>query len=127
MLALAKRTIAGKDGWADGIGIGIAGLCLVHCLATAIFFAFVAAAGGFLFDPRIHEYGLLLAIIFGVLALGQGFWRHGYIMPAIIGAIGIGVLGGALLLPHGGTELFWTMIGASLLVLGHVLNLRASQ
>ena len=125
MLALAKKSLAGTQGWADGIGIGIAGLCLLHCLATSIFFVFVAAAGSFLFDPHIHEYGLVLAIIFGVLALGQGFWRHRLILPAAICAIGIGVLGGALLLPHGGMELFWSMIGASLLVLGHVLNLRA--
>ncbi|MFZ1566452.1 MerC family mercury resistance protein, partial [Sphingorhabdus sp.] len=56
----------------DGLGIGLAGLCLVHCLATSVILALVASAGVLLFDPIVHEIGLGLAIIFGSLALIKG-------------------------------------------------------
>ena len=45
----------------------IAGLCLVHCLATSVLLVFLASAGGLLLDPVIHEAGLFLAILFGML------------------------------------------------------------
>ena len=111
----------------DGLGLSIAGLCLVHCLATSVALVFLASAGGVLLDPVIHEAGLLLAIVFGVLALGKGLWDHGFIMPAAVGALGIGIMGGALTLPHGGTEILWTILGVGVLALGHYLNHRASH
>ena len=109
------------DRWA----IWLSGLCLVHCLASAVLLALVASAGGLLFDSHIHEYGLMLAMVFGVLALGRGILAHGYMMPAAMGGLGLGVMAGALRLPHGGTETFWTLIGVGLLALGHDLNRRA--
>lgn len=111
----------------DGLGLSIAGLCLVHCLATSVILVFIASAGGVLLDPVIHELGLFLAIIFGILALGKGLWDHGFIMPAAIGALGIGMMAGALTLQHGGTEILWTILGVAVLALGHDLNHRASR
>jgi MerC mercury resistance protein len=111
----------------DGLGLSIAGLCLVHCLATSIILVFLASAGGLLLDPVIHEVGLFLAIIFGALALGKGLWEHNFIMPAAIGALGIGMMAGALTLPHGGTEILWTILGVGVLALGHDLNHRATN
>lgn len=111
----------------DGLGLGIAGLCLVHCLATTVLLVFLASAGGVLLDPVIHEIGLLLAIIFGMMALGKGLWDHGFILPAAIGALGIGMMAGALTLPHGGAEILWTIMGVGVLALGHDLNYRASN
>ena len=107
--------------------MSIAGLCLVHCLATTVILVFIASAGGAFLDPVIHEVGLFLAIIFGILALGKGLWDHGFIMPAAIGALGIGMMTGALTLPHGGTEILWTILGVAVLALGHDLNHRASR
>lgn len=111
----------------DGLGLGIAGLCLVHCLATSVILVVLASAGGVLVDPIIHEVGLVFAIGFGVIALGKGLWDHGFVMPAAIGALGIGVMAGALTLPHGGIEIFYTILGVGLLALGHDLNHRASN
>ena len=111
----------------DGLGLSIASLCLIHCLATTFLLAVLASAGGLLLDPVIHEVGLFLAIVFGVLALGKGLWDHGFVMPAAIGALGIGMMVGALTLPHGGTEILWTILGVGVLALGHDLNHRASN
>lgn len=109
------------DRWA----IWLSGLCVVHCLASAVFLVVVASAGGLLLNPHIHEVGLVLAMGFGVLALGRGIVTHGYMMPAAIGGLGLGVMAGALELPHGGIEVMWTVIGVGLLALGHDLNRRA--
>jgi hypothetical protein len=111
----------------DGLGLSVAGLCLVHCLATSVILVFLASAGGLLVNPAIHEIGLALAIVFGVLALGKGLRDHGFLMPAAIGALGIGMMAGALTLPHGGTEIMWTILGVAVLALGHDLNHRASH
>lgn len=109
------------DRWA----IGLSGLCVVHCLTSAVFFAVIASAGGALLHPAFHEVGLILAIVFGVIALGRGIIDHGYMMPSAVGALGLGAMAGALSLPHDGGEALWTLIGVGLLALGHDLNRRA--
>jgi hypothetical protein len=115
----------GLDTRIDRIAIGLSGLCLAHCLATTVLLALFSAAGGML-HPAIHEFGLVLAIIFGIIALGRGIYMHGYMMPAVVGAFGIGIMAGALSLPHGEYEIVWTLIGVSLVALGHDLNRRAT-
>lgn len=125
MLFMAKANW--RDWRWDGLGLGVAGLCLMHCLATSVLFALFAAAGGALLHPAIHEIGLVFAIGFGILALGQGVLQHGFILPAAIGALGIGMMSGALTLPHGDIEVFYTVLGVGVLALGHTLNHRAAN
>jgi hypothetical protein len=113
------------QGTIDRIAIGLSGLCLVHCLASAVFVAVLASAGGILLSPVIHEVGLLVAIGLGVLALGRGILEHGFMMPAAVGGLGLGVMAGALSLPHDGAEMMYTIVGVAILALGHDLNRRA--
>jgi hypothetical protein len=87
--------------------------------------AVLASAGGVLLDPIFHEVGLLLAILLGGLALGKGFRDHGLFLPATVGAIGIGLMAGALTLPHGRIEIAFTVLGVVFLGFGHLLNHRA--
>ncbi|HLL60067.1 MAG TPA: MerC domain-containing protein [Allosphingosinicella sp.] len=109
----------------DRLAIGLSGLCLVHCLASAILVAMLASAGGMLLDPIIHEAGLMLAIGLGLIALGRGIFEHGFMMPAAVGGLGLGVMAGALTLPHDGAEVAYTILGVAILALGHDLNRRA--
>lgn len=109
----------------DRIAIGLSGLCLVHCLASAILVAMLASAGGMLLNPVIHEVGLLVAIGLGLVALGRGIVEHGFMMPAAVGGLGLGVMAGALTLPHDGAEVVYTILGVAILALGHDLNRRA--
>ena len=106
----------------DRIAIGVSGLCLVHCLATAVLLGLLASAGGLLGSPVIHEVGLSLAMILGATALGRGIYAHGFMMPSAVGSLGLGVMAGAMTLGHGGTEALCTVIGVSILALGHRLN-----
>ena len=115
------------SGRLDRIAMGLSGLCLVHCLATAVLLALVSAAGGVLGAPIIHEVGLTLAMLLGSIALGRGILEHGFMMPSAVGGLGLGVMAGALTLPHDGTEAVYTVIGVMILALGHRLNVMASE
>ncbi len=106
----------------DRVAIGLSGLCLVHCVATTVFVAILASAGSILGSPWIHEVGLSLAMLIGAIALGRGVHAHGFMMPSAVGGLGLGVMAGALTLPHGGSEAIYTMLGVMILALGHRLN-----
>ena len=113
-------------GWSlDRLGITLSGLCLVHCLASAVFLALLASAGGVLLDPHFHEVGMVLATGLGIVSLGRGIVEHGFMMPAAVGGLGLGVMAGTLTLPHGGMEIVYTIVGVAILALGHDLNMRA--
>jgi hypothetical protein len=111
----------------DRIAMGLSGLCLVHCLASAILLGLLASAGGFLGSPAIHEVGLTLAMVLGSIALGRGIFEHGFMLPSAIGALGLGVMAGALSLPEGGHEAVYTVAGVLILALGHRLNAMAAE
>ena len=106
----------------DRIAMGLSGLCLVHCVATTVMLALLSAAGGVLGAPIVHEFGLGLAMIMGALSLGRGILEHGYAMPSAVGGLGLGVMSGALTLPHDGNEALYTVVGVAILALGHRLN-----
>lgn len=111
----------------DRLAIGLSGLCVVHCLATAVTIGVLASAGGVLGAEWVHEIGLSLAMILGGFALGRGAAIHGFLLPVAVGSLGLGVMGGALTLPHDGTESLFTVIGVAILALGHRLNFLASE
>jgi hypothetical protein len=111
----------------DRIAMGISGLCLVHCIGTALLVGLLASASGFLGRPIIHEVGLSLAMAIGAFALGRGFLDHGFMLPAALGALGLGVMAGALTLPEGGHEAIYTMSGVMIVALGHRLNIIAAH
>jgi len=127
-LALTRSRLWGYlDTRLDRVAMTLSGMCLVHCIATTVLLAAVASAGGLL-SPAIHEVGLSLAILLGIIGLGRGILRHGYMLPAAVGGFGLGMMAGALSLPHDGvgTEAVWTMVGVLTLALGHDLNRRAT-
>jgi hypothetical protein len=116
-----------QPGRLDRIAMGLSGLCLVHCVSTAVLVVFLSAAGDFLGAPIIHEAGLVFAMILGAIALGRGVAEHGFLLPSSVGALGLGVMAGALSLPHGPIEAAYTMVGVSVLALGHRLNCIATE
>lgn len=114
-----------KGGMLDRLAIGLSGLCVVHCLASAVLLAVLSAAGGLLLSPVFHEVGLVLAIGLGAFVLGRGAIEHGFLMPVAVGSLGLGVMAGALTMGHGGAEALSTVVGVAIVALGHDLNRRA--
>ena len=114
-----------RNGVMDRLAIAVSGLCVVHCLATAVFVTLLASAGGLLVAPIIHEVGLTLAIMLGIVALGLGVREHDFMMPSAVGSLGLGVMAGALTMEHGVAETAYTVVVVLILALGHDLNRRA--
>ncbi|ASY45611.1 MAG: MerC domain-containing protein [Sphingobium sp.] len=115
------------SGRLDRFAIALSGLCLAHCFITAVVLGLLATAGGIFESPIFHEAGLVLAILMGAIALGHGALVHRFMMPAAIGALGLGVMAGALTMDHGWQESVYTLIGVGILALGHDLNHRAGR
>jgi hypothetical protein len=111
----------------DQLAMGLSGLCLVHCLATSVFFASVASVGVVFDNHLFHEIGLIIAIGFALVTLMSGVLSHGYMMPFAVGCFGLGMMAGALSLPHHSGEVVATMVGVAVVALGHDLNRRARR
>ena len=126
-MARSMVALLAKPGRLDRFAIALSGLCLVHCLATAVFLAVLSSIGGLLGAPIVHEVGLTLAMVLGAVALGRGVLEHGFMMPSAVGALGLGVMAGALTLPHDGSEALYTMLGVGIVALGHRLNFMAAD
>jgi hypothetical protein len=109
----------------DRLAIGLSGLCVVHCIASAVLLAMLASAGGLLLDPIVHEVGMMLALGLGIVGLGRGIVAHGFMLPAAIGSLGLGMMAGALTLDHSGLTTVYSVLGVLILALGHDLNRRA--
>lgn len=105
----------------------LSALCAAHCLASAVIMVALAGFGGAFLHPLVHEIGLALAVLLGALALGMGIMRHGHILPFAAGSFGLGMMAGALSLPHGGAEMLATIGGVTVLALGHHFNTRACR
>ncbi len=114
-----------RNGAIDRLAIGLSGLCVVHCVATAVLLTVLASAGGLLVDPVFHEIGLVIALLLGVIGLGRGILIHGFMLPAAIGSLGLGMMAGTLTLGHGTVEVLYSVAGVLILALGHDLNRRA--
>ena len=123
MMAQTSTSISRLDRFA----MALSALCLVHCLATAVLLGLLSAAGGFLGKPIIHEVGLSLAMILGAIALGRGVREHGFILPSMVGAMGLGIMAIALTMREGGLEPLYTVVGVMILALGHRLNVMATE
>ena len=111
----------------DRIAMGLSGLCAVHCVATAVLLGLLASAGGLLGKPIIHEVGLTLAMILGAVALGRGVREHGFVLPSAVGGLGLCLMAYAMSLHESGYEPAMTILGVSILALGHRLNMMAKQ
>lgn len=108
----------------DRVAIALSGACLIHCVATVVLIGVSTGAVAWLTDPRIHETGLLLAMLLAAVALVGGVVRHRSPRPLLIGGIGLAAMTLALVRPHGLGEVGFTVIGVSLLATAHLMNRR---
>lgn len=109
------------DRWA----IGLSGLCLAHCLLSAMVVAMAASAGGLLLHHAVHDVGLMIAIGLGVIGFGRGLIQHGQALPVVLGGAGLAIMGMALTMPHGTGEIAVSIVGVAIVAFGHHLNRRA--
>lgn len=108
----------------DGAGIMLSGLCAVHCVLGMVLVSALGIGGGALLSPAIHQIGIVLAILIGIVTLGIGALRHGAIGPLLIGSVGIVLMASAIVAGHGLPEAILTIAGVALVALAHTRNLR---
>jgi hypothetical protein len=108
----------------DRAGILLSGLCVVHCVLGILLVSVLGLGGQLLLDPAIHEVGLALAIVVGLVTLGLGVLRHGKLGPLVVGGCGIGLMAAGLASEHGLSEAVFTIAGVALVATAHIRNLR---
>jgi hypothetical protein len=108
----------------DRTGIALSGLCAVHCLLSIVLVSVLGLGGHVLLNPWIHQVGLALAIVVGLFTLAIGAVRHNRFDNLGFGALGLGLMGGALVVGHGPAEAVLTVAGVTLVAFAHFRNLR---
>ena len=108
----------------DRAGVVLSGLCVLHCVVSIVVVSALGIGGEFLFAPAIHRIGLAVALVIAAVAIGWGALTHRRAAPFVTAMMGLTFMGGALAMPHGAGEVVLTVIGVSLVSLGHFLNLR---
>ena len=109
----------------DRAGIVLSGLCAAHCILSIIIVSALGVGGEFLLAPEIHRVGLAIALVIAAVAIGWGALKHRRAAPFVIAMMGLTFMGGALAVPHGIQEVVLTIIGVTLVTVGHILNLRS--
>ena len=116
--------IAWIRGRIDRLGMLLSCLCAVHCVTGLVIVAGLGLGGGVLLDPSIHRIGLLLATLIAGVAIGLGALQHRRAAPFVVAMMGLSFMGGGLAVDHGTEEAVLTVIGVTLVAIGHVLNIR---
>ena len=111
----------------DRMGMLLSCLCAVHCVLGIVIVAGLGLGGSLLLDPVFHRVGLLLATVIAGVAIGIGAIQHRRAAPFVVAMTGLSFMGGGLAVDHGIEEAVLTVIGVSLVALGHVLNLRRRE
>ena len=111
----------------DRAGMLLSCLCAVHCVLGLVVVAGLGLGGTLLLDPAIHRWGLLLATVVAGVAIGVGAIQHRRAAPFVVAMTGLSFMGGGLAVEHGVEEAMLTIIGVSLVALGHLLNVRQGR
>ena len=108
----------------DRVGMFLSCLCAVHCVTGIVVMAVLGLGGGWLLNPDLHRYGLVMATIIAGVAIGVGAIQHRRAAPFVVAMTGLSFMGGGLAVEHGVEEAVLTIIGVSLVSVGHMLNVR---
>ena len=112
---------------ADVLAVSLSVLCILHCLLVPILvIALPSVTALFFTDEAFHIWMVIAVIPISLVALFNGFKRHGGAKFLSIGIIGLVLLVGAAFLGHDllsetGERLI-TVIGAVLMTITHIYN-----
>lgn len=113
----------------DLIGLVLSGSCFLHCLLLPVALVAAPSLAVWLGETETSVHWLLFAVALLVSgwALLTGLRRHGVWLVVAVGGIGLVVMGVAAAHLFGTSmEVALTLIGASIVALAHLVNLRLS-
>ncbi len=109
----------------DYTSISLAGICAVHCfLMPVALILFPVVGSTLLFEEIFHELMLLLVIPASVVAIFLGCRRHKDFNVIMLGILGLCFLLAGAFATTGYEDSILTLIGAFIMVLGHLRNFR---
>lgn len=110
----------------DAAGIGLASLCIAHCLVFPLIVAGLPMLGDVLDLPEAFHLGMiLLALPLSGFALARGYGLHHHRAPVAIGSAGLALIIGAVAsAPSETCEIGLTVLGSLMLAGAHLRNWR---
>jgi hypothetical protein len=111
----------------DRFAIALSGLCLLHCLFIPVIVVLAPAFSSLVLgtETTVHWFFLALAVPTSCWALLRGFRKRHHAGALVSGLVGLFVMFlGVSHLFHPTLEVPLTVVGVSLVVVAHVLNLR---
>lgn len=111
------------DRWA----IWLSGACLVHCVAISVALLLLPTLAGLLVssESQVHWLFLALALPISAIALGSGYRHHRSWSRLMVGMAGLtSMFIGVSHLAGRSMEAPLTVLGVTLVVIAHVLNIR---
>jgi hypothetical protein len=124
---------AARPRLADLLGITLSLTCLIHCLALPLLILLAPALAAWIAIPEwAHAVILMLALPAAMLAMADGWRRHGRALPVLLAGAGLGLLAAGLAAHEGWLALadpdiadrLLTTVGAVTLATAHLLNWR---
>jgi hypothetical protein len=112
----------------DKTAIGLSMLCIAHCLFLPIILIFIPSISAVLFlnNELFHQILLYMIVTISSVALLIGFMNHKNHWILFLGCFGLLLLILAVFLSHALIgeygEITLTVIGSSILTLGHIKN-----
>lgn len=109
----------------DVLAMGVSGICMVHCVASALAILASSLTNVGHFGHEFHLALIFIAAPLTLLVLGRAARLHGEWKLLGIGTSGVVLLGAALGVTHGSlVEVALTMAGSALIIVAHALNVR---
>jgi len=113
----------------DKASISLSAICAVHCLLLPVALVLIPSIAVLpLGDESVHQLLIVLVLPSSIFALTMGCRRHRQWRVMICGVVGPTVLLMTIIAGHDVLGEFWeklfTVIGASLVAIGHVVNFR---
>lgn len=111
----------------DKAAIGLSMACAIHCLLLPVILALLPSLAASVFgDERFHQWLLIIVLPTSLFALGMGCQRHRNLGVLALGLPGLAILAMAVFFGHDllgdAGEKIASLLGASLIALGHVRN-----
>lgn len=112
--------------WLDGVGVGISGLCILHCLLLPLIIALAPAWSSWLALPEdLHVWLLAMALPFSGIVLWRASKRYTRTKVSLgLGVAGLALMSVGIFVEKENAEVFLTTAGAGLVAIAHLRNWR---
>ena len=110
--------------WADRLGIGLSGLCLVHCLLTPLVIILIPAIEVSVYHEMFHRSLLMVLPLIALGAFIPGYRRHGQMSVFLWSLPGLALIAlGALAFENKlWLQTLTSIAGSALLIRAHFIN-----